>query len=147
MIEAFATVISHQNGVAKVEYIRSSACGHCEHETSCSMKDDGESKQQLIDIPCELNLIAGQQVRIGIPENSLVKGAFFAYMVPLICVLTGAAIGSLFDSSTNELSSILGALFGGIVGFVILKMCSSAKRMKRYQPVILGVAIPIATHF
>lgn len=146
MIEAFATVINQTNGIAKVEYTRSSACGHCEHQSGCSIKSEGESKQQIIEIPCNLNLTIGQQVRIGIPETNLVRGAFLAYMIPLIGVLIGAVIGSLLDSEQQESMAIFGAFAGGCIGFFTLKLLSSSKRMVHYQPVILGEIIPVSHH-
>lgn len=148
MIEAIATVVSCQQGRITVEYTRASACGHCQHESSCSISavNEAESKSQRIEIDSELTLTTGQQVRIGIPEKSLVKGALLAYIVPLVCILIGAISGQ-YLSSGNDLPSIIGAFIGGIVGFTLIKWRSRSDKVMEYKPVILGVAIPIMTQF
>lgn len=146
MIEAIATVVACHQGKVKVEYTRASACGHCQHESSCSISavNEAESKTQVIEIDSMLDLVNGQQVRIGIPEKSLVKGALLAYIVPLVCILAGAIAGQIIGHG-QDLPSILGALFGGVLGFTIIKWRSKSKAILEYKPVILGVAIPVVT--
>ncbi len=146
MIEAIATVVACNQGKVKVEYTRASACGHCQHESSCSISavNEAESKIQIIEIDSTLDLVNGQQVRIGIPEKSLVKGALLAYIVPLVCILAGAISGHMMGNG-QDLPSILGALLGGILGFTIIKWRSRSKGVSEYKPVILGIAIPIVT--
>jgi positive regulator of sigma E activity len=37
MIEAIATVVATKPGMVSVEYKRSSACGHCQQESTCNI--------------------------------------------------------------------------------------------------------------
>lgn len=94
MIEAIATVVATRAGYVSVEYQRASACGHCHHQSSCAISsgmDDGQGHgDHIIDIACILPLEIGQQVRVGIPENGLLKGALLVYILPLFFYHAGS---------------------------------------------------------
>ena len=146
MIEAIATVIATKSGIVSVEYKRSSACGHCQQESSCnisSMAKEEKNDAQIIDVACSLELEVGQQVRIGIPENGLLKGALLVYILPLFFIMLGAAIGQYLSVADAEWPSVAGAFLGGSVGFLLMRFKSARLTKAEYKPVILGVTIPI----
>lgn len=150
MIEAIATVVATKTGMVSVEYRRSSACGHCQQESSCnisSMAKEEQNDAQIIDVACSLSLEVGQQVRIGIPENSLLKGALLVYILPLFFIMLGAAVGQSLSVANAEWPSVAGAFLGGGIGFLLMRLQSSRLTNSEYKPVILGVTIPVISVF
>lgn len=146
MIEAIATVVATKPGMVSVEYKRSSACGHCQQESTCninSMAKEEKNNVQVIDVACSLALDVGQQVRIGIPENGLLKGALLVYILPLFFIMAGAAVGQFLAVSCAEWPSVAGAFLGGCIGFSLMRLKSARLTNAEYQPVILGVTIPV----
>jgi len=146
MIEAIATVVGTKAGIVRVEYRRSSACGHCQQVSSChvsSMEKEDEKKNQIIDISSSLAVEIGQQVRIGMPESGLLKGALLIYILPLFFIILGAAVGQYLATAETEWPSILGATIGGAIGFILIRLRASKLTNTEYQPVILGVTIPV----
>ncbi len=147
MIEAFATVIATKPGFVRVEYKRSSACGHCQQASTCHVsaiaKEEEKNNTQVIDIACSLALDVGQQVRVGIPENELLKGALLVYILPLFFIIMGAAIGQFMAVANAEWPSIAGAFLGGCLGFLLMRLKSAKLTESEYKPVILGVTIPV----
>ena len=140
MIEAIATVVATKTGMVSVEYKRSSACGHCQQESSCnisSMAKEEKNNAQIIDVACSLELEVGQQVRIGIPENGLLKGALLVYILPLFFIMLGAAIGQYLSVANAEWPSVAGAF--------LVRFKSARLTKAEYKPVILGVTIPIVS--
>lgn len=148
MIESFATVVAVNAHRVTVHYERREACGHCDQASSCSLSAGGNSadaKSQLIEIDTDVPVCVGQQVRIGIPEKKLLNTVFLVYGLPLLLVLIGACSGQFLapDSHFADLYAVCGAVLGGCFGFLGVRW--AAKRMKSavYQPVILGVTIPL----
>ncbi|MBB6056400.1 SoxR reducing system RseC family protein [Tolumonas osonensis] len=147
MIEAIATVVATKSGYVSVEYQRKSACGHCQHQSSCGISSGHEEEQEhsdrIIDIACSLPLEVGQQVRIGIPEKGLLKGALLVYILPLFFIMSGAVIGQIFSVPGEEWPAIAGAVLGGYAGFMLMRIRSARLTDNDYKPVILGITIPV----
>lgn len=150
MIETIATVVATKPGLVTVEYKRSSACGHCHQESTCNMsamaKED-KKNSQVIDVACSLSLDIGQQVRVGIPESGLLKGALLVYVLPLLFIIIGAALGQSFAVNNQEWPSIVGAFLGGSIGFILMRLQSARLTHSDYKPVILGAMIPVVSVF
>jgi sigma-E factor negative regulatory protein RseC len=147
MIEAIATVVATKPGIVSVEYKRSSACGHCKQASTCHVsaiaKEEEKNNIQVIDVACSLALDVGQQVRVGIPENGLLKGALLVYILPLFFIIMGAAVGQFMAVANAEWPSITGAFLGGCLGFLLMRLKSAKLTQSEYKPVILGVTIPV----
>ena len=148
MIESIATVVAVGDTWAQVECRRKSACGHCHQQQSCGVGALAKAmpgRPQLLEIALTTPVLVGQQVRIGIPERSLLTSALLVYLVPLFFLLLGALVGkwvSLQWPVGGESSEIVGALLGGTLGFWLARL--GAKRLGGgfYRPVMLGVNIP-----
>lgn len=147
MIEAIATVVATKSGYVSVEYQRKSACGHCQHQSSCGINsgldEERGATDSIINIACTLPLEVGQQVRIGIPEKGLLKGALLIYILPLFFIMLGAVSGQIFSAPEEEWPAIAGAVFGGYIGFMLMRIRSARLTDNDYKPVILGVTIPV----
>jgi len=148
MIESVATVVAVGDTWAQVECRRKSACGHCHQQESCGVGTIAKAmpgRPQLLEIALTAPVLVGQQVRIGIPERSLLTSALLVYMVPVLFLLLGALAGKLVSVQWpvgEEPSEIIGALLGGGFGFLLARL--GAKRLGGgfYRPVMLGLNIP-----
>jgi sigma-E factor negative regulatory protein RseC len=148
MIESIATVVAVGDTWAQVECRRKSACGHCHQQESCGVGTIAKAmpgRPQLLEIILTAPVQVGQQVRIGIPERSLLTSAMLVYLVPLLFLLLGSLAGKLVSVHWpvgEEPSEIVGALLGGALGFWLARL--GAKRLggNFYRPVMLGLNIP-----
>lgn len=112
MIET-ATVIAYHNGIATVQCQAKQGCGGCSAQASCGTKAlsalAGEKTAPQFELAVNQPLAMGDQIELGLPEQTLLTGVFWLYGVPLIALL-GSAVGfSLLTE--NELIIALGILF------------------------------------
>lgn len=148
MIESVATVVAVGETWVQVECRRKSACGHCHQQASCGVGSLAKSmpgRPQLLELARVGEVSVGQQVRIGIPEKSLLKSALLVYMLPLFCLLVGALVGKWVSGVwqiAEELPEILGAMLGGGLGFLLAKLGARQFSEGLYRPVMLGADIP-----
>jgi len=125
-----------------VETIQRSACGSCQAQKGCGhnmLAKWGESASRLwvlLDGRDAGEYHLGEEVQIGVPEEVIVNGSLFVYMVPLLAMIAATLI-----AHQQALSDALNALFafaGLIMGAVIVRWCSHFIRFdKRLQPVLI----------
>ncbi|HAU4900382.1 TPA: transcriptional regulator, partial [Aeromonas hydrophila] len=85
------------------------------------------------------------QVRLGIPQASILQGAALVYVLPLFCLLAGALLGQLWLApllSAGEGVTILSCLLGGLIGFSLVRYFSNRLDQGAYGPRMLGVVLP-----
>ncbi|ACS86565.1 SoxR-reducing system protein RseC [Musicola paradisiaca] len=145
MIKEWATVISWQAGSALLRCEPRSGCSSCQTRTSCGTGllsgNDGDSVMHQLWVPYSQPLLPGQRVEIGLAETSLLRSAMLVYLVPLLGLLAGA--GGMQFWLNSEPASVFGAFFGAAVSFMAIhRMSSRMGNDRRYQPVILQVALP-----
>lgn len=138
-----------------VETIRQSTCGSCAARQGCGhgllnriadgrsgyvrvLRGDSNSPQCAVD----------DQVRISIPEQVILRGSVVVYMLPLFCMLAGAALFAYLLPAGPEALSVLGAGLGLVVGFGLVRWHAWRHRHDRsLQPSLLEVvprsAIPV----
>lgn len=146
MIEALATVVAVSDRRITIEYQRRSACGQCDHGSSCSMADSSSSEQKVQQFQIESTqaVMVGQMVRIGIPEKNLLNTVLLVYGLPLLLLMIGALLGQGFSTPEHaDIYAILGAFLGGVFGFIGVRYAGKRFKSTSFQPVILGVAIPV----
>ncbi|WP_107850865.1 SoxR reducing system RseC family protein [Oceanimonas marisflavi] len=144
MIEEIATVTTVHTGAVEVSCFSKSACGQCRQSSSCGtglVSKALPGRDHRFVIATGLELRPGQQVRIGIPEHSLITGALLVYLLPLLCLLAGGLLASWAGFADG--GSIAGALAGGVLGFGLASRLSR-HRGKKDHPVILDALIPLA---
>ena len=146
MIEEIATVSAVYDGQVEVVCFSKSACGQCKQNSQCgtgivSKALPGRDHRFLI--ATDLTLTVNQQVRIGIPEQSLISSAFLVYLLPLLLVLAGALLSSI-GFGLGDGGTILGAAIGGLLGFVLAARWAGAGGHLVTQPVILSAMLPIS---
>jgi sigma-E factor negative regulatory protein RseC len=131
MIEEIASVIAVEGDVAIIRVEKTSSCGSCQASGSCgtsSLAAFFNFQPPQLKIRNTLDAKPGDQVVVGIEENSLVAGSFLIYIVPLLLLILFAvvamALGSGLDAGDQELLQTFAGLLGLMVGLVIVKQQS-----------------------
>ncbi len=133
-------------GALWVEVFQVSTCGKCEARSSCGqgvlsrwfgrgshclrvLYDNGQADLYSV----------GQWVEIGVPDGVVLKASFITYMVPIIGLITGAA---LFDQGqSNDLMALIGGVVGLSCGFFLSHWYDQKHfNCERSQPRLLGLS-------
>ena len=127
---------------ATLEIERKTACGICGQTRGCGNSIWGKlfaHQSTAFKAQNSINAKVGDSVIVGINEKALLKSAMLLYVVPLVTMLIGAILAKQLN--TSELSAMLGAAVGLVLGLLWVKghtMSSSYFRLQ--QPVILRLA-------
>ena len=78
-------VVAGENGVLEVCFERPEACAHC---GACG----GQKEETLVKIPG--NVPVGRWIDVNMPEGQVLKASVLAYVMPLLMLLGGLALGS-----------------------------------------------------
>lgn len=144
MIEEEAKVVSTEPGRVWVETVRQSACGQCSARAGCGqplmarvLSRGAEAQRNRLPVLTDLSPKVGDTVRLGIPETSLLAGAFWLYLAPVLALIVGAVSVQLLTASD------IAALMGGMAGFslcllYVRRQQSRWQRDDRWRPRILG---------
>ncbi|HHQ4688981.1 SoxR reducing system RseC family protein [Aeromonas veronii] len=149
MSEELATVVAIEGDHAWVECERRSACSGCQQQSNCGTGTVAKAfplKAPRLRVRLTAEVRVGQQVRLGIPQESLLRGAALVYVLPLFCLLACALLGQLWLTpllSGGEGITILCCLLGGVLGFLLVRYFSNRLDQGRYGPQMLGVVVPV----
>ncbi|HHQ4678553.1 SoxR reducing system RseC family protein [Aeromonas veronii] len=149
MSEELATVVAIEGDHAWVECERRSACSGCQQQSGCGTGTVAKAfplKAPRLRVRLTAEVSVGQQIRLGIPQESLLRGAALVYVLPLFCLLAGALLGQLWLApllSGGEGITILYCLLGGVLGFLLVRYFSNRLDQGRYGPQMLGVVVPV----
>lgn len=117
MIEESGKVMAVSEGFAEVETIRTSSCSTCRarhgcgHHAIAQVSPANRMRMQAID---PLSVEVGQRVVIGIPEDTLLQASLWMYLMPLLGLVVGAVLPSMWNGSSHlaVILSIAGFLMG-----------------------------------
>jgi sigma-E factor negative regulatory protein RseC len=131
IIERGTVVAVHSNEII-VEVLKTSACQSCQARHGCGqavMAEWGnESRQQQKNhfrIPYQQPVQVGDQVELGMAEDTLSKVALLVYLLPLGLGFLGMLLGAVISS--NEWLQLLAfTLFSGF-GYLVLNRFSVDK--------------------
>ncbi|HHU68982.1 MAG TPA: SoxR reducing system RseC family protein [Thermoanaerobacterales bacterium] len=126
------------NGTAKIQIIRHSACSKCH---ACSI---GDEKIIFIEALNLINAKEGETVEIGFPKNSFLTAVLVAYFIPLIGFVSGIFLGKiiagLFNLRLEDLFSVLiGILLMMEVYLIANSLNTRINNKKMSTPIILGI--------
>lgn len=122
-------VVAEQNGQLEICFERPEACAKC---GACG----GGKHFSQVKIPGSAPV--GSYVDVDMPEGQVLKASAVAYVVPLLLLLAGIALGMLLF--TNEaLWALTGFLFMGVAGMVLRKADQKMKQKKEWQPKIVAI--------
>ncbi len=133
-----------------VETIQRSTCGSCKAEKGCGQsliaKWSGHTSYiwVLLEGRNPANYQLGDEIKLGIPEDVIAKGAMLVYLLPLITLLAATLLAHHFFA--NELITTLSAFAGLAVGGLMLRWHAYRTRFdSRLQPVVVDDREPL--HF
>lgn len=131
MIEQTAEVTQSAAEGVWVQAVEPSGCGTCGGQ-GCSSRRIAElfqrkPRQFLVD--CDLALVPGDRVVVGIADGSVLKTAFRLYGLPLGLMLTGALLAQAVHPGDGP--ALVGLVLGGLAGWL------AARGGQTQRPVVL----------
>jgi sigma-E factor negative regulatory protein RseC len=147
MLVETGRVVAVESGALWVETIRQSTCGSCAANKGCGhgllnrIADGRTGYIRVLAGPAGTDGCAiDDQVRISIPEQVILRGSLVVYVLPLLCMLLGAAGADSLWPAGPELASIGGALAGLLLGFALVRWHAWRHRHdSALQPTLLEV--------
>ncbi|MBN4055425.1 SoxR reducing system RseC family protein [bacterium AH-315-K03] len=143
MITETGRVIAVESNCLWVETIRQSTCGGCAVKKGCGhnlLNARGAGRRHQIRVllnqqsPDDFSI--DDDVQISIPEKALVQGALIVYLLPLITLLAGGMLVSLWWQ--GDVAAFIGSVIGFIVGIGLVKYHAILSRNNiDFQAVIL----------
>ena len=146
MIEEQAIVLKVEGAVAHLEIARAQPCGLCGTTRGCGVSLWGRlfgHRVKPFSVKNTLAAVAGDHVVIGVDESLLLTGSLRAYLLPVVLVCLGGFIGSSAAAAPHlrDLSSIIGALAGLMLGLAVLRYFGRGASTGLYNPVMLRRAV------
>ena len=139
LIEETGRVVAINATSAWVETIRTSARDACSAQKGCGhglVNKASPGKTFRLEISLGNHSVnIGDEVVVGIPEDSLIKASFICYVLPLMLLMSGAVIGKLW---LGEMASALFGLVGLVVGFFLVRKLGNSTEIET-TPVLLSV--------
>ena len=116
MIEEPGLVVAIDADGVWVATQRKTTCGSCSAKAACGQgllnSLSADKQPQIVKVQSDLRLREGDQVTLGISEQSLVRSAFLVYMLPLAFMfITALAVDALHVSEPW-------IIFAGALGFI-----------------------------
>lgn len=140
MLVEQGTIVEIGDSGLLVQVINQSTCGTCAAQKGCGQGVLAKylSGSQFVRVALRhrptSDFHVGEQVELGIEESAMLRAAFLVYLVPLLLLVAGAAIGNQF----SELFAILLGLAGLIIGGIYVRK-QGLKKVDdpRYSPVVV----------
>ncbi len=122
-------VVAAEGGELEVCFERPEACAHC---GACG----GQKEETLVKIPGDVPV--GRWIDVDMPEKQVLKASILAYVLPLILLLAGLALGSaLFEQ--EALWALTGIACMGLAWLILHLIEKRMKRRDVWQPKIVNV--------
>lgn len=113
-------VLKSGGGIAEIAVKENSSCEECSAKIFCSPQNN---KLRTLLVSDTLGTHPGDEVRISVKGEEILKATFLLYGIPLFLILTGIILGmELFKSyKYAELYSFLSGVFLSGIYFIALK--------------------------
>ena len=145
MIKETGTVVDIKNNMLWVETTVTSSCNACAAKSNCGTSAIAKAfsdKSVINEVRNKLGAKVGDRVEIGIPEESILFGSFYLYLLPLIITISFAVITQLWlvrFIPITEVHVILATFIGGGFGFRIAKHLINKSDQNKYQVQLLKI--------
>lgn len=147
MIEEVGIVVACQNDDITVKTQIKTTCGSCQAQQNCGTGAIARAltpRDEVLSFKTDLPVGVGSRVRIGIPEEALLKASFFLYLLPLL----GLLVSGLFFSwalpmvgLAHEVWIVIATLLTTFFTFVWLSGWLKSQEQQRYKPRLLGLLL------
>lgn len=138
MIEEMGVITAINNGQIQVETQIKSTCSGCQINSHCGTgmvaRALSPKTQQLI-LDCQQQVQVGQQVKLGIPEQTLLGASALVYLMPVLVLLITVMVTQLWFS---EGWVILSALMASSLSFMAVRLFLQ-RQPEQYQPQLIAV--------
>jgi len=147
MIEEVGVVIAVEGSQVTVETQIKSTCGSCQAQPNCGTGAIARAltpRPESITLDSDLALSVGNKVRIGIPEEALLKASVWLYVTPIMALTISAVIFSFLLpllGLTHELWLIASSLGFTFASFIWLSGTLKKTEKADYQPRLLGLIL------
>jgi sigma-E factor negative regulatory protein RseC len=148
MIAETGRIVAIEEDGLWVETIQRSTCGSCAAEKGCGQslmsKLSGHTSYLwvLLEGRDPENYQLGDEIHLGVPEDVVVKGSLFVYLLPLLLMILGSGLANAFFA--HEGLSVLGGLIGLVAGGLLVRWRAHQTRHDpRLQPVLLDGREPV----
>lgn len=125
-------VIEIKGNIAKVRFMRTSACGKC---NACGFKKN--QNEVVIETENTLNAQVHDKVEMEIASGSILKASVYAYIFPLAMLVLGLVSGYIIGNAFNifgnpEIFSAICGIVLTAVSYLIIKISEPfiKRRMK-----------------
>ncbi|WP_199609576.1 SoxR reducing system RseC family protein [Flocculibacter collagenilyticus] len=145
-VEPLADKGSDANYIFWVETQIKTTCSACHVEENCGTSTVAKAfskRKNVVSVASVKQANVGQQVKIGIPENTIVTGSLMVYMLPLVLAILAAVVVDftaqrlLIDA---EWLTILGLFAGGTMGFAFARWwIKNGTNASDYQVTLLQI--------
>jgi sigma-E factor negative regulatory protein RseC len=145
MIEEVGVVVGVEGSKVIVETRIKSTCGSCQAQSNCGTGTIARAltpRPETIAFESELPLAIGNKVRIGIPEEALLKASLWLYITPMVALIASAVSFSIvlpLIGLTHELWLVASSLGFTFASFVWLSAVLKKTERSNYHPRLLEV--------
>jgi sigma-E factor negative regulatory protein RseC len=123
MMEERVQVVAVQGGHAVVRAASpAGGCGSCAMQGGCGVSALGKLLRRQGRTWKVANTVAakvGDEITVAVPDAAVLAAAFVAYLLPLLCLLAGAAVAA--STGTGDPLVALGAGLGLVAGIVLAR--------------------------
>jgi sigma-E factor negative regulatory protein RseC len=130
MIKEIGRVIKKTEQIIWVETEIKSTCSSCAAKANCGTSSIAQAfagKSVVNEVHDHIGVAEGDIVEIGIPEESLVRGASTMYLIPLLFGLIGAMLSQFVLALPEGMTILATGLFAWL-GFAF-----TAKKLKQQE--------------
>lgn len=119
-----------ENGRAVVRFERTKAC------KNCKMCANAGENHALTEVENTLRTKVGDAVEISLHSKSLLQATLIAYGIPLLMLLIGVVVGSMWSDAVGAIAGIVLAL----AAFAILRLLEPRfSRMTTFKPRMIDI--------
>lgn len=141
MIEEVATVVSTAENGVWLKTTPSGNCNSCDENKTCGTGLVARAltpRDAHFFVFTELSLLPGEQVKIAVAEENLLKAAAMVYVLPVILLVVFAVVVQAVWQPP-ELLVILAAITGGVIGFLCAQKYNNHLNQQPEQVQIISV--------
>jgi len=148
MVEQIATVVRCDNTGIWLSTTPVASCNACQVSDECGTGIVAKTltpRTQQFFVRTDLQLLPGEQVKIGVLERNLLQAALMVYLMPLLLLILLTVIGNSLALSEGWL--ILLAALGAAAGFVLARFydsIQSGQTQLRILQVLPSIAVATA---